>query len=178
MLFTNPSIPIDQLPKAAELEMKPVEPDYLKVLLINRLILWAVLLAAIIAGSFFSIHFEPIWVKIVAGVSWVLFVIINWRLTVLSFRYKAYAIREHDIIYRSGWLIRSVRVCPFIRIQHCNVEAGVFERKYGLASLSVYTAGGAAADMKLPGLPADVAASMREFILSKTNPGKRERAVE
>lgn len=172
MLFSNPSIPIDQLPRAAELEMKPVDPRYLRVLLINRVITSAALLAALILLVLFVPSWKQTWVMIAAGAGWLLFVITSWRLTVLSFRNKAYALRERDVIYRSGWLIQSVRVCPFNRIQHCSVDSGVFERRYGLASLSVYTAGGAEADMKLPGLPKDVAANMREFILSQTNPEK------
>ncbi|MCR6719337.1 MAG: PH domain-containing protein [Chitinophagaceae bacterium] len=103
------------------------------------------------------------------GIAWLLFAISSFFLTILSFRYKAYALREHDVIYRSGWLVQSVRVCPFNRIQHCSVDSGVIDRRYGLSSLSVYTAGGAEADMKLAGLPKDVADDMRDFILSKTN---------
>ncbi len=169
MLFSNPSIPIDQLPRAAELEMKPVDPRYLRVLFLNRIITWITLLAGLVALTLFVPFWKQTWVMIASGTAWLLFVIISWRLTVLSFRYKAYALRERDVIYRSGWLIQSVRVCPFNRIQHCSVDSGVFERQYGLSSLSVYTAGGAEADMKLPGLPKDVAANMREFILSQTN---------
>lgn len=173
MLFTNPSIPIDQLPRAAALEMKPVDPRYLRVLLIYRVLTWFAVLAAGIAAIYFFPKWRQEWIMITGGVTWLLFAILGFWLTILSFRYKAYALREHDVIYRSGWLMQSVRVCPFNRIQHCSVDSGVIERRYGLSSLSVYTAGGAEADMKLPGLPKDVAENMRDFILSKTNNEQR-----
>ena len=71
-------------------------------------------------------------------------------------------------MYQTGWLVQSLRVCPFNRIQHCSVDVGLFERKYGLATLSVYTAGGNEADMKIPGLTTEMAASLRELITTKT----------
>ena len=48
------------------------------------------------------------------------------------------------------------------------MDAGLFERKYGLATLSVYTAGGNEADMKIPGLTTEIAASLRELVTRKT----------
>jgi membrane protein YdbS with pleckstrin-like domain len=86
-----------------------------------------------------------------------------------GFPYKAFAVREKDITYQSGWLIRNQKVCPFNRIQNCNIQAGVLERKYGLASLILYTAGTTGADITIPGLEQEEAERLRQFILSKIN---------
>jgi membrane protein YdbS with pleckstrin-like domain len=169
MIFQNLPIPPEQLPAAAELELKPVDPKYLQVLFWQNLIGWLVLLAGTGAAIFFLPGWRQSWVLIAAPAGLLLLATLGWRFIQLSFRYKAYALREHDLVYRSGWLIRSVRVCPFNRIQHCSMDAGVLERRYGLASLSVFTAGGMQADLKLPGLPQEEAARLREFILSKIN---------
>lgn len=169
MIFQNLPIAPEQLPAAAELELQPVDPKYLHVLLWQNLIAWLLLLAGISAALLLAPGWRQTWILVAAPSALLLLAAFGWRLIHLSFRYKAYALREHDVVYRSGWLIRSVRVCPFNRIQHCSVDAGVLERRYGLASLSVFTAGGMQADMKLPGLPQEEAARIREYILSRIN---------
>ena len=168
MEFKNAGIALDQLPLAEGIQWQPIDPRYRKVLWRQWLITWALLLIAAVLLVFFSTALRDILsiVSIAGGL--ILLAIINWILVARSFAYKAYALREHDIFYRTGWLVQSVRVCPFNRIQHCSVDAGILERKYGLSSLSVFTAGGNEADMKIPGLPEPTATSLREFIIQKT----------
>lgn len=168
MEFQNAGIDIDSLPKTEDIQLQPVDPRYLQVLWRHWLVGWFVVLviASLVLIFYKKLH-QPLWIVLVlAGV--VLLAIMNWVLIRLSFYHKAFAVREHDIIYRTGWLIRSIRVCPFKRIQHCSVDAGLFERKFGLASLSVFTAGGNEADMKIPGLPEATASSLRELVIQKT----------
>ncbi|MEJ7911605.1 MAG: PH domain-containing protein [Chitinophagaceae bacterium] len=81
----------------------------------------------------------------------------------------AYALREHDVIYQKGWLVKSTKVCPFNRVQNCSIQSGPLERRWGLASLVLYTAGSEGADMRIPGLLQNDAESLRQFILSKIN---------
>jgi membrane protein YdbS with pleckstrin-like domain len=92
---------------------------------------------------------------------------LHFRLTYLTFKNKAYAIREHDILYQTGWLRKSLHVCPYNRIQHCSVDAGVFERNLGISKLKIYTAGGDASDIVIPGLTPEEANNMRELIIQK-----------
>jgi membrane protein YdbS with pleckstrin-like domain len=84
-----------------------------------------------------------------------------------SFKRKAYAIREKDVLYRTGFIIRTLHVCPFNRIQHCSVHAGPIERQYGLASISLFTSGSEGSDLRIPGLTEGTAANIREFIMQK-----------
>lgn len=67
-----------------------------------------------------------------------------------SFRSLAYCIREHDILYRRGWIIQKIMACPFNRIQHCTVDSGPIDRKYCLSSLTLYTAGAEGANITIP----------------------------
>ncbi|HEX5654627.1 MAG TPA: PH domain-containing protein [Chitinophagaceae bacterium] len=168
MEFKNAGIALDQLPRAEEIQWQPIDPRYRKVLWRQWLITWALVLIAAALLVFFSTSLQDIkWISLIAG-GLVLLALLNWVVVARSFTFKAYALREHDIFYRTGWLLQSVRVCPFNRIQHCSVDAGILERKYGLSSLSVFTAGGNEADMKIPGLPEPIATSLREWIIQKT----------
>ncbi len=63
-----------------------------------------------------------------------------------------------------GLLFRSDTVVPFGRVQHIDVNQGPLERFFGIATLTVHTAGNHNASVSLPGLGQDLAADMREDI--------------
>jgi uncharacterized protein len=76
----------------------------------------------------------------------------RWRLTPVALEL------EH------GVLIRQIRVLPYFRIQHIDVEHGPLDRALGLARLEVHTASVIAT---LPGLPADDAQEVRMALLMR-----------
>lgn len=61
-----------------------------------------------------------------------------------------------------GWLFRTDTIVPFKRIQHIDVAQGPIERVFGLASLTVHTAGTHNSIVTLPGLTRDDAEAMRD----------------
>ena len=64
-------------------------------------------------------------------------------------------------------MFRSVTAVPYNRIQHVETSSTPFDRKYGLASLQIFTAGGTGGDLKIGGLAKDVAEKLRLYILDK-----------
>lgn len=169
MSFINPEIDLSTLPAAEQMQLVPVQRSYLQLLRMEWMIT-AVLLVAIAAGLLFfipslrtSFWKTAITVAIAAGmVSYYL-----WQEK--AFHYQAYAIREKDVAYQQGWLIRRLKICPYNRIQNCSVHTGPLERKFGLATLALFTAGSDGADVRIPGLAAEEAHRLREFILSQIN---------
>ncbi|MFL0672251.1 MAG: PH domain-containing protein [Erythrobacter sp.] len=63
-----------------------------------------------------------------------------------------------------GVLWHSDTVVPFGRVQHIDVHQGPVERFFGLATLTLHTAGNHNASVQLPGLGDDLARQMREDI--------------
>ena len=63
-----------------------------------------------------------------------------------------------------GLLFRSDTLVPFGRVQNIDVDQGPLERYYGLATLTLHTAGSHNASVHLPGLLNEDAAAMREVI--------------
>ncbi len=63
-----------------------------------------------------------------------------------------------------GVLWHSDTVVPFGRVQHIDVHQGPVERFFGLATLTLHTAGNHNASVHLPGLSGDLARQMREDI--------------
>lgn len=103
----------------------------------------------------------------IMGAVMVIFFSLRTLLVNLGFRWKGYALREKDLIYRSGLIWRKVVIIPFARIQHGELSEGVFERYYGLKKIRVYTAGGSSSDLTIPGLPKERAEQLRKFIMDR-----------
>jgi membrane protein YdbS with pleckstrin-like domain len=72
-----------------------------------------------------------------------------------------YAERADDLLVRRGVMFRRMSVIPYGRMQYVEVTAGPFERAFGLATVQMHTAA-AASDARIPGLPADEAARLRD----------------
>ena len=70
-----------------------------------------------------------------------------------------------------GRLFHSDTVVPLGRVQHVDVDQGPVARRYGLAMLTVHTAGNHNASVSLPGLRRDDALAMREAIGARIRRG-------
>ena len=77
----------------------------------------------------------------------------------------AYAERAEDLIVKRGVMFRRTSVIPYGRMQYVEVTAGPFERAFGLATVQMHTAA-AASDARIPGLPTEEAARLRDQLTS------------
>ena len=75
-----------------------------------------------------------------------------------------YSMGDGQLRVARGWLLRTDTIVPFVRVQHIDVGQGPVERWFGLSHLIVHTSGTHNSMVTLPGLPADLAATMRETI--------------
>ena len=167
MDFLNDQINSNSIPDASLVNWQPIEKNYLKVLRWEWLITTSVLFVIVIALLFFIPVFKETIPLILLIGGWLFIVLLYFFIQERSFRIRAYAIREHDILYKHGWIIQRIIACPVNRIQHCSADAGPLDRKYKLSSLTLFTAGAAGADLRISGLRAEVAQNIRDFIMSK-----------
>jgi len=139
----------------------------------NGLFIFALLITALIFGIL-----NRFW-----DINWLFPAIIFGSLGLLSitsilihmgFSIKGYAIRQHDIIYRTGLIIRSITTIPFNRIQHVEIEKNVIDDLLGLSKISVFTAGGRSSDIRIPGLKPESAQQIKEVILRKIHAENEE----
>lgn len=170
MQFQNLQVQWDDLPKAANVTLRPIEKSYLKVLYISWGILYAILLAAVIAFVLLvkSIN-AAVWLLPGIGIT-VLLAAATFIIGTGSFNRKAYAVREKDILFQTGWIIRKLHIVPFNRVQHCVVQSGPLSRKFGLAGVSIYTAASGNQDIAIRGLKAEDAETLKSFILEQIQP--------
>lgn len=165
--FQNINVDIDSLPKLSEVNLSPLQRDYLKVILISQAIFWGILSILLIIFNPFSRIEEIEHLSWLFWSLWILIVLLSFFVALRGFSVRAYGLRSHDVYYREGLLWKSETVIPFNRIQHCEVKQGPVDRLFSLAQLKIFTAGGSASDLSIPGLSHEKANSIRHFILQK-----------
>ena len=153
-------------------EWRQLDPRYVSV---QRLTGW------IVTGSVLAVWALVLGVLLLAreeglrGVIWAVFAIgllagapLVWLAAVwpsLSYRHYSYRIDDQAIEIRSGVFIRRLTTVPRSRVQHTDVAQGPLERRYGLGTLVIYTAGSHFARVGLPGLEYGTAVSTRDMLL-------------
>jgi membrane protein YdbS with pleckstrin-like domain len=84
------------------------------------------------------------------------------RWPALAYRHTRYRVDLDGIEIRRGVYWRSVTQVPRSRVQHTDVSQGPLERRYGLGTLVLYTAGTDHARVILPGLAHEDATALRD----------------
>jgi hypothetical protein len=119
---------------------------------------------ALLVGATIAELAIPGW----TGVVWLpaVFVIAYLVLYLPMRRYatRGYSLVEERLRVVRGVLFHSDTIVPFGRVQHIDVDQGPIERGFGLATLTVHTAGSHNASVSLPGLAHETALAMREDI--------------
>lgn len=88
------------------------------------------------------------------------------RWPVLEYRHTSYRVDALGIEIRRGVYWRVVIHVPRSRVQHTDVSQGPVERRFGLGTLVIYTAGTDYARVDIAGLEHGVALRLRDQLLS------------
>lgn len=168
-MFTNKQINLDNLPSIDDVVLKSISKQYLKIIVINRLFLYALIISALAFAKYkvTNTNFNLVFWYVFSVC--VLLCILNFVGALLAFKKRKYAIREHDVIYSKGLLVNSISVVPISRIQHLEISRTWLARRFNLARLKIYTAGESGIDLRIDGLNYDEAKQINEFLSNKVN---------
>ena len=169
MEFTNKNISPAELPTLEEVQFHPLEEEYLVTERISFAITLGILIVVALPFFYFIDKLQEPFIIIPALTIFLLFAGLAWIATGLDFRYSGYALREKDILFRSGWFIRKKKVVLLNRIQHVSIQSGPIERKFGLSSISIFTAGASQADFTIKGIKEETARTIKEWISKQVN---------
>jgi len=106
-----------------------------------------------------------IWFGVTAGLGWWLQV---WP--AISYRYASYIVDASGMEIREGVVWRTVTNVPRSRVQHTDVSQGPLERRFGIGTLVIHTAGTDAAVVSLHGLTHETALAIRDHLLPREGP--------
>jgi uncharacterized protein len=81
-----------------------------------------------------------------------------------------YAVDESGLTVQYGVLWRTQISLPRVRIQHSDVSQGPLQRRYGIATLKLYTAGSRYTKIEVEGLHHADALDLRDALLNRVTP--------
>ena len=163
MAFVNLQVNLSELPIADELVMEPMAESYVREVKTQLLIIFLLILIA----SVLPFLLTQITLLLVLPAFVLLLAIVISRLVIRKAQVKGVSLREFDVAYRSGLFWRKTVIVAFSRVQHVEVSSGPLQRKFGLATVKFFTAGGSSVDLKVDGLSTERAEQMRTLIADK-----------
>jgi membrane protein YdbS with pleckstrin-like domain len=168
--FTNLQLDLDAIPRFEEVRFQRLSPQYAPLVLGVSIAFWAIcllviLLAAVIIDPFgqalFAIEALPFFAGGLVVLSFAIWV--SWK----SASVIRYAVREADVIVQSGIFWRKETIQPIVRIQHVEQAQGPLDKRFGLYTLKLFSAGTGHVTFQIPGLSARTAARLKRFLLEK-----------
>lgn len=163
--FTNETINTANLPKFEEVAFTALHADYWKVILVTWLILLGILAIGVGAAISFIDEFSDAALKLSLSVLTVMGVVLLFSR--LAFKKKAFAFRNHDVLFRHGVIATTTIVIPYNRVQHVSLHEGFVSRIFGLAQVEIFTAGGSSSDITIPGIAKEEAENIKQLLMGK-----------
>lgn len=158
----NEPLDVKGLPLLADDNFQPVDPRYLRVALFGRAVFAAVVLLVSVV-ALVVLDFGT-WSIVTSALVVLGLVAASAGGKVVAVRYLGYQLRDRDVSVRRGFLVRHQETIPFVRVQHARLRRGVLERRFGLATVEVNSAG---PDLALVGLAADDAERIKQLVLDR-----------
>jgi membrane protein YdbS with pleckstrin-like domain len=164
-IFSNDQVEASSLPDFQRVQLTSVADAYLPWALITQTAFWLILaVAALVVPMLPFVPLDGLWwlplPPLAAAVAGAVY-------ARLDARTRAWALREHDLIYRYGVIWRKTVIVPFARIQHVEALHGPLERYLGLMRVKCFTAGGMTADLTVKGLDRGDARRVRQYLLEQ-----------
>lgn len=163
--FTNETIDLDLLPKYEDTQLTAPDPKYWNVIAINILLFLAFLGSTLTLFLIFNEQAKNhlfLWIGLFLLLAALLFLIYR-----ASFKRRGFALREKDLIYKSGVIVETTTIIPLNRIQHIALNEGLFSRMYKLSTLQLFTASGSSGNIHIAGIEVEKARAIKEALLSR-----------
>lgn len=151
-----------------EVPFERLDPNVRYVWLLGKLVFWAIMgfggFFVMLVSSLGSWMLNHPLITLAGSCVLGLLVLTHVLWPFLSYRHWGYALRDTDLLIRFGVLWKTVIAVPFNRIQHVDSHAGPLTRGMGLAQLIIHTAGSQMGSVTVPGLPAQHAEALRDYL--------------
>jgi uncharacterized protein len=147
---------------------QPLDPRVMNLWRLTDGLALAVLLLLLLAGVGIGWWFLPelgLWLVAAWGLLAVGSVVLVLWYPLRAYRAWGFRVTERVLETRSGVWFQRTQLLPLTRLQHVDLERGPLERMFGLASLVLHTAGTHAASLTIPGLEAEYAVRLRDWLV-------------
>jgi len=146
-----------------------LDPRALTVWRLSGLLTAIPIILAAAAGAYgvYRLDLVPGWLALTLALAVIAIAGLSvWPVPDLVWRRWRYEIGEADVDLQHGWWTVTRTLIPMSRIQHVDTRRGPLQRRFGLASVILFTAAGSS---EIPALADEVAASTRDRIAALAN---------
>ena len=161
-VFSNEPIDVSGIPQLRDEAFISIHPNLLRVALIGRAIVASLVIAGAILVTVAG-DVDPLILWVIVG-GLLALMVVSVVVKILEINNIAYQVREHDLSYRNGLLVKRVQTVPFVRGQHAQMRQGPIERLFGLATLGINSAG---PDLAIAGLGVEDAKRLRALVVER-----------
>lgn len=153
--------------RGGDVQVTPLHPGQLWVLRIRALIGACLLLIPVLVADLGWLRSTAFPDGLVSGGAALL--LFAWAMLMPKRRYRSwgYKLDEDELHIQHGIWTRVRTIVPFGRVQHIDVAQGPLERRFGVGTLILHTAGTRNSAVGLPGLQFGEAGRIRDLIRSK-----------
>lgn len=174
MEFTNSEIDVKSLPSVDNILFTSLDKNYKNQLKAESILFVIFLIGCVSLFLIFSSFRMPwIWTALIIFITFIVSACLIW-IGFHTWQYRGYALRQHDILFKTGIWFKRTTVVAFNRIQHVEIQQGPFDRFFSVSSLILYTAGGSASDLTIPGLHPDEASKLKDHVTRKSSRDEEE----
>lgn len=163
--MTNRQLNFENIDKVENLNYTPLEKKYLKVQTVKTILVYIIFMGLtllfLLAEEFAYRVVTTIGIECVFLTA----MIVNLFLLPKAYSYKGFAIREHDITYRSGIIFPSVITIPFCKIQQVSIRQNPITRIFGLHTIDIVNGAQMLEATSIPGLTEEKANDIKALII-------------
>lgn len=127
----------------------------------NSVFWFIILIVQVLADIFIQQIYFPWFVTPII----VIIAIYSAVFSYFSAKARGYAIDQFDVYFKQGIWWKKQTALNYSRIQHIDISHGPLERRFKLATIKFFTAGGMGSDLSISGLPSETAEYLRQQIL-------------
>lgn len=131
---------------------------------------WEAIYGIVIVGLASAVPLTPLSSTLAIGVALLVVLgglLIAWLWPPARYRRLTYELDELGLTIEEGIWWRTQTALPRARIQHSDVSQGPLQRRYGIATLKLYTAGSRYTKVELEGLRHEDALALRDTLLNR-----------
>lgn len=161
-------------------EYQKLDPNHLKLeRLIGGIFAAVVSLGVVIGLAITALASNSLGLGFAIAASLSVFAIVflvwaGWIYPGFAYRHASWRLSPHGLEIRRGVWWRHRIVVPRSRVQHSDIEQGPMQRGFGIATLVMHTAGTKNSSVRLEGLTAKTAESLRDILVSELTSRQRE----
>lgn len=170
--MTNRQLNPEDIERIEDLRYEPLERKYVRVMFTNTLLLYLFLMALVLLLLFIKeIDCRYTLVTVMESILAVI-AVINLILLPKACSYKGFAVREHDITYRSGIIFPSATTIPFCKIQQVSIRQTPISRIVGLYTVTMANGAQTLSESHIPGLSGQRANEIKTLIIEHIKNGE------